>query len=132
MRKLTAVICGGKDQYGTWIEELPGVYGAGNTVEETQASLQEGLRLLLEDNDHVPDVLKSPYQLEFVFDTSGFLKFYSGFISFAGMKAITGINQKQLWNYANGYRKPNKDTALKILNSLNDFGKEIAQAQFRF
>ncbi|OAV75153.1 hypothetical protein Barb7_01252 [Bacteroidales bacterium Barb7] len=132
MNTLTAIITGGKDQYGSWIEGVPGAYGAGDTVEETKASLLEGLRLFVEENSEIPDVLKGDYEIEFAFDTSGFLKYYSSFISFAGMKAITGLNQKQLWNYANGYGKPNKATSQKILNSLHDFGKQIGQAQFRF
>ena len=118
---LKAVITGGKDQFGAWLEDVPGVYGAGDTVEETK-----------EVNEELPELLKGEYEIEFTFDVSGFLKYYSKFISFAGMKEITGVNQKQLWNYANGYRNPNKDTSEKILNSIHAFGKEFSQVQIRF
>lgn len=129
---LKAVITGGKDQFGAWLEDIPGIYGAGETVEETKESLLESLRLYKEENKELPDMLKGEYEIEYTFDVSGFLKHYSKIISFAGMKEITGINQKQLWNYANGYRNPNKDTSEKILNSIHALGKEFSQAQIRF
>ena len=129
---LKAVITGGKDQFGAWLEDVPGVYGAGDTVEETKENLLEGLELYKDVNEVLPELLKGEYEIEFTFDVSGFLKYYSKFISFAGMKEITGVNQKQLWNYANGYRNPNKDTSEKILNSIHAFGKEFSQVQIRF
>lgn len=129
---LKAVITGGKDQFGASLEDVPGVYGAGDTVEDTKENLLEGLKLYKEENEELPEQLKGEYEIEFTFDVSGFLKYYSKFISFAGMKEITGVNQKQLWNYANGYRNPNKDTSEKILNSIRAFGKEFSQVQIRF
>lgn len=129
---LKAVITGGKDQFGAWLEDVPGVYGAGVTVEETKESLQEGLKLYKEENIELPDQIKGEYEIEFTFDVSGFLKYYSKFVSFAGMKEITGVNQKQLWNYANGYRNPNKDTSERILNGFQAFGKQFSQVQIRF
>lgn len=129
---LKAVITGGRDQFGAWLEDVPGVYGAGITVDETKASLLEGIQLYKEENVEIPECLQGEYEIEFTFDVSGFLKFYSKIISFAGMKEITGVNQKQLWNYANGYRNPNKDTSEKILNSIHAFGKEFSQVQIRF
>ncbi|MDH6358424.1 type II toxin-antitoxin system HicB family antitoxin [Parabacteroides sp. PF5-9] len=132
IKKLKAVITGGKDQFGAWIEEVPGAYGAGETIEETKQNLLEGLNLYIEENENIPAVLKADYEIDFTFDTSGFLKYYSKYISFAGMKEITGINQKQLWSYANGYRNPSKETSEKILNSIQLFGEKLLQAQLRF
>lgn len=132
METLKAIITGGKDQFGSWIEGVPGAYGAGDTVEETKESLLEGLRLYIEENEEIPEVLKGNYNIVFVFDASGFLKYYSKYISFAGMKEITGINQKQLWSYAYGYRKPSKETAEKIYNSIHSFGEKLSQVQLCF
>ncbi|WP_085535759.1 type II toxin-antitoxin system HicB family antitoxin [Massilibacteroides vaginae] len=126
---LKAIITGGKDQFGVWIENVPGVYGAGDTVEETKNSLLEAIKLLKEEGDKL---FSEPYEIEFTFDTSGFLKYYSKYISFAGMKEITGINQKQLWSYAAGYRNPSKETSKKIFNSIQEFSKEIGKVHFSF
>lgn len=29
------------------------------------------------------------------------------------MESLTGVNQKQLWQYANGYKSPRKETSEK-------------------
>ena len=73
---LKAVITGGKDQFGAWLEDVPGVYGAGDTVEETKENLLEGLELYKEVNEELPELLKGEYEMELTFDVSGFLKYY--------------------------------------------------------
>ncbi|KAA6330158.1 hypothetical protein EZS27_021110 [termite gut metagenome] len=133
--KLKAIICGGKDDFGIFIkhpeiiEGFTGANGAGDTVEEAKKNLFECIDILIEENTISKDFLKEN-EIEFVFDISGFLKYYSNFISFAGMKAITGINQKQLWNYANGYRNPSKATSDKILKSVHSFGENLCKTHF--
>ncbi|MDR2970269.1 MAG: hypothetical protein LBV32_11805 [Tannerellaceae bacterium] len=128
---LNAVITGGKDQYGAWIEEVP-AFGAGDTLEDTKRNLLEGLRLYMEECGELPDILKGNYEIKYSFDTSGYLKYISNYISFSGLNKLTGINQKQLWSYANGYREPNKKTSEKIVNAINLFGNDISQVQLRF
>jgi hypothetical protein len=34
------------------------------------------------------------------------------------MESLTGVNQKQLWQYANGYKNPRKETAERIKKGL--------------
>ncbi|OAV75993.1 hypothetical protein Barb7_00357 [Bacteroidales bacterium Barb7] len=132
-RKLKAVISGGKDLYGVWIEDVKGIFSDGETLEQTKRNLQEAIQLHIqgEDEADIPEALRGEYEIEYTFDISGFLKYYSTFISFAAMKEITGIAQKQLWSYANGYRSPKKETSEKIINGVNAFCKELSQVQFR-
>lgn len=132
-KKLIAVITGGKNEYGALFKDDILAFGSGETVEEAKESLKEGLRLLLEeDPDNIPDILKGDYEIIFTFDVSGALKYYSGFMSYSGLSKVTGIHQKQLSNYANGFRKPNKETADKIQSSLHRFGNELSQVQITF
>lgn len=126
---LKAIITGGKEQFGVWVENLPGVYGAGDTLEEVKESLKDAIELFKETNE---DVLKGDYEIKFNFDTSGFLKYYSKFISFAAMKEITGVHQKQLWNYANHYRTPSRETSEKITEKIKAFAKDIGHVQITF
>lgn len=123
---LNAVITGGKDHFATWFKDVPGVYGAGDTVEKAKQSLFNGIELLGED---APDVLKGDFEIIFTFDLAGLLKYYSKFISFAGISELTGINQKTIWSYSIGYRNPKKETSEKILKALNALGKELSQVQ---
>lgn len=55
-----------KDQFGAWMEKVPGVYGAGDTAEEAKENLIEGLQLFMEaNNDHLPEELRTPFDLVF-------------------------------------------------------------------
>ncbi|OAV68172.1 hypothetical protein Barb6XT_01135 [Bacteroidales bacterium Barb6XT] len=127
VKKLKAIITGGKDQYGIWMESIPGIYGAGDTLEATKDNLAEAIQIYMEIRSDIPEELKGEYEIEYTFDTSGFLKYYSKYISFAAMKEITGIAQKQLWDYANGYRHPKKETSEKIVKSICSFGESVSQ-----
>ncbi|MBI4359851.1 MAG: type II toxin-antitoxin system HicB family antitoxin [Candidatus Jacksonbacteria bacterium] len=49
-REFTAVYQNRKGHYIAWIEEIPGVNAQGKTKQETSASLQEALSLILETN----------------------------------------------------------------------------------
>jgi hypothetical protein len=40
MEKLIVIICKGNDGYGTWIEDLPSVYGKEDTVENNRYKLK--------------------------------------------------------------------------------------------
>ena len=58
-------------------------------------------------------------------DVKSLLDFYSGIFSKAGLERITGINQKQLWHYASGNRKPRPEQAMKLENALHKLGEEL-------
>ncbi|MDL2220928.1 hypothetical protein LJC35_00055 [Parabacteroides sp. OttesenSCG-928-N08] len=131
-RVLNVVITGGKDDYGAWIEEAPEVCGAGATVDEVKQSIQEGLALFLEDKDHIPELLTGDMCFNYRFDISGYIKNLSEVISFAGLHKITGVNQKQLWDYANGYRRPNRTTAEKIVKGMDRYRDAMGSMQLRF
>jgi hypothetical protein len=45
---------------------------------------------------------------------------------------ITGIAQKQLWDYANGVRHPKPETSRKIEKGLRAFINEMNQVQLRY
>lgn len=50
MKKLRAIISKGPEDFGAWIENLPGVYGAGETVAEAKENLEAGLALYIKHN----------------------------------------------------------------------------------
>lgn len=133
-KTLTAIITGGKDDFGIFFQEDIPASGAGETVEEAKENFLEGIRLFIEMNDskNIPDVLKGEYEIVYSFDASGALKYYSNFMSYSGIQKLTGINQRQLSNYANGYRSPSKKTAEKILSGLHGFANELSQINIVF
>jgi hypothetical protein len=128
MEKVKAIITGGRDMYGVWIEGAH-IYSAGDTVEELKANLQEAIALYTEAGGKLPENMKGEYTIEYTFDISGVLRYYSEFIPFSALSRLSGVNNKQLWSYANGYRRPSLKTVEKIAGALHNFGKELYQVQ---
>jgi len=125
MEKLIVTICKGIDGYGAWIENLPGVYGEGDTVEATKQSIIRGLNLYLKHNKNLPDLLQKEYDMEYHLDIPSFLDYYSKIFSKPALEKITGINQKQWFHYTAGRSKPTKNTIKKIDDAVRHFAKEI-------
>ena len=115
MKKLIITICASKDSFGAYAENCEGIYGAGDTVAATRENIQEAIRLIKEYNspDQIPDILKGEYEIVYKYDTQSLLQYYSGILTNAALERLTGINQKQLWNYANGLSKPWKPRSVK-------------------
>ena len=78
-----------------------------------------------EDSEDYPAILDSEYKLMYKFDIQSLLCHYQRIFSFSALQFITGINQRQLWHYAAGRSKPRKQQAEKIVNSLNNLGREL-------
>jgi hypothetical protein len=79
----------------------------------------------LEYNEDVPAVLKGNPEIELIFDITGLVKYYSQFITLPAMENLTGVNQKQLWQYANGYKVPRKETSERIEKGLKQFARQL-------
>ena len=106
-----------------------GLNGQGNTIEEAK---NDFFSTYAELKDMYSEEGKefSELEFEFEYDISSFLNYYSGVLSKSGLEKITGINQKQLWHYSSGRRKPTKSTVEKIQLGLNNFSKELGQVHF--
>ena len=65
MRKLTAFISKGTKECSAWIEELPGVYGSGATIEEARTSLSKALELHKQRNPALSWLTDGIYQIEY-------------------------------------------------------------------
>ena len=128
-RHLHAVIETAETNYAAYVEEVGGVGVTGDTLAEVKKSLQEALDFLVEsceeDGDEVPEELQGPYVLDFRMDVKSFLQVYYGIFTKAGLERLTGINQKQLWHYANGKTVPRRAQVQKIENALHQLGEEL-------
>lgn len=125
MYKLRVVITGGKDQFGAWIDGYSFITSAGDTLDDAKKGIRESLDLMMDSDPELASVLGGR-ELDFIFDITGAIKYYRQFIDYPGMNKITGVHPKQLWSYANGYKQPRKETAQKIIENLNNFGKELS------
>jgi hypothetical protein len=79
----------------------------------------------LEDGDIIPEVFKGEYELEFRLSIEALLNAYSDIFTKAALSRITGINQRQLWHYASGMRKPRPMQRKRIESGLHRLGAEL-------
>ncbi|MBR4734920.1 MAG: type II toxin-antitoxin system HicB family antitoxin [Bacteroidales bacterium] len=129
MRTLHAVIERAEHNYSAYVEEVNGVCGVGDTLDEVKQSLEEGLLVLKEDclefGYIVPEALVGDYKLVFRMDTKSFLQMYCKIFTKSALERLTGINQKQLWHYANGISTPRPAQVQKIERALHKLGEEL-------
>ena len=130
MEKLIISVGASSNHFGAFAENCPGIYGAGNTVQEAKENVLEGLRLFVEQNKtHLPDILKGQYEIEYRFDVPSFLQYYSKIFTKPTLERITGINQKQFFHYTSGRRNPSKKTVEKIDHALYRLTEELSQVR---
>lgn len=127
MKKVKIIIEKSKDMFSAYAENVEGVYGGGDTVEEARQSVVDAIRLLKEHNkkENVPAVLRGEYQLVYKFDVESFLMYYRKIFTKSGLERLTGINQRQLQHYSSGLKKPRPEQARKIETALHKLGSEL-------
>ena len=126
---LKAIIETTPDNYSAYFENFDGVVATGSTISEIKRRLTEGIEVLIETckemGYEIPDEVKDGYTIEFKMDVKSLLSVYYGIFTKSGLERLTGINQKQLWHYANGITKPRKKQKEKIESALHRLGSEL-------
>ena len=119
----------GKDGYGVWFEELPHVFGFGETVEaaktDAKAALEGYIVALSKCNQPIPEILQGEYELVFQFDVEALLKYIDGTVTKTALAKAAGINPAQLSHYSSGLKKPRKQQREKIIAGLHKLGKDL-------
>jgi predicted RNase H-like HicB family nuclease len=131
MKQIKIIIEKTKDSYSAYAENVEGVYGAGDTPDEAKKSVEEGIRLLIENNEpkFIPAILKGDYELVYKFDTESLLNYFKGIFTNSALERITGINQRLLQHYASGLKKPRAAQNKKIETALHNLGSELLAIQ---
>ncbi len=126
-KKIKIIIERSIDSYSSYAENVPGIYGHGDTVEEAKQSALDAILLLKKYNKekNIPAVLKGEYEVVFKFDAESFLNFFNKIFTNAALERMTGINQKQLQHYASGLKKPRPAQVKKIESAMHSLGKEL-------
>ena len=129
MYNLKATIEVTENNYSAFIEDLDGIVATGSTIAEIKSNLLDALDDYIETCKKLgcglPAELNGDFSIEFKMDVKSLLTIYNGIFTKAGLERITGINQKQLWHYANGKSAPRRAQALKIENALHRLGNEL-------
>ena len=126
---LKAIIETTPNNYSAYFENFDGVVATGSTITEIKRRLTEGIEVMIETckemGYEIPDEVKDGYTIEFKMDVKSLLSVYYGIFTKSGLERLTGINQKQLWHYANGITKPRKKQKEKIESALHRLGNEL-------
>lgn len=119
------------DSFTSYAENVAGVYGHGDTVEEAKQSALEGLVLLKKYNEveTIPQILRGNYEVIFKFDAESFLNYYKKIFTNAALERMTGIHQKQFHHYASGLKKPRPAQIKKIETAIHTLGKELLSVE---
>ncbi|MEO5996322.1 MAG: hypothetical protein ABIN89_06330 [Chitinophagaceae bacterium] len=126
-KKIKILIERSNDSYSSYAENVPGIYGQGDTVEKAKQSALKGIDLLKKYNkdENIPALLKGDYEIVYKFDTESFLNFYKKIFTNAALERMTGINQKQFQHYASGLKKPRPAQVKKIETAMHSLAKEL-------
>lgn len=131
LQVLTINVSKTPDGYSASCDIIPGWIVAHNgNFESFEEYIRESIDFYIEcaqnDGDSYPDILSSPdLTIKYKFDIQSLLCHYQNIFSFSALQYITGVNQRQLWHYAAGRSKPRQKQAEKIVQALNQLGKEL-------
>lgn len=131
MKTIKIIIENSSDYFDAYAENCPGIYGAGKTAEEAKNNALKGLELFIENcsEKDLPAILKGDYDIVFKYDIRSLLNHYNKYFSNVALESITGINQKQLFHYASGLKKPREAQRKKIEEGLHKLAKELSAVE---
>ena len=127
MEKIIITVGASSDHFGAYAENCPGVYGAGDTIEEAKENVLKGLELFVNSREKkdLPKILQDKYTIEYQYDTQSFLNHYNRIFTNVALERITGINQKLLHHYSTGLKKPREKQRKRIESALHRLGNEL-------
>ena len=119
--------------YGASIDSLPGCIAVADTLGELRSMMDEAvqmhLALMRERKEPVPPEFKGGYELVYKMNTQGLLVAYDGVLTKAALSRITGINEKQLWHYSAGQKRPRLAQSRRIMQGLHKLGRELISVE---
>lgn len=127
--KLIINISASKDSFGAYAVNCEGIYAAGDSVKDVKQDVMDAIEIYKEitpESDWA-EPIKDGWPIEWQYDVQSLLMYYQGIFTNAALERLTGINQKQLWNYANGVSKPRKHAKEKIETALHNLGHELLE-----
>jgi len=129
MKQINVTLEMGKDGYGIWFDELPYVFGFGETVESAKIDAQNAIDsyivALNRSNTPIPEILQGEYELIFKFDVDALLKYIDGTVTKTALAKAANIHPTQLSHYSSGLKRPRTKQREKIIAGLHKIGKDL-------
>lgn len=104
--------------------------GVGDTIGEAKEDMLAQIEFYVEhckeEEKAYPNWLDDDYRFEYQLDVPSILQYYEGVITPAALGRLSGINPKQIWNYAHGKSKPRPAQLEKIQTGLRKLAAELS------
>ena len=110
---------------GQWKERS--LVTCGDTWEELQAMIVEMLNLVFEDLNFSYTI----EEIQFQYDLESFFDFYK-VINAKALSERIGMNQSLLAQYIKGIKKPSVSQTKRILQGVQQIGRELSEVRFLF
>ncbi|MGN6439772.1 MAG: hypothetical protein ACTHMM_24820 [Agriterribacter sp.] len=120
MKQIKIIIERSKNAYSAYAMNVEGVSGMGDTVAAAKKSAIESIEIQKNLGN-----FSGSYKVTYKFDMQSMLNYYKTIFSFAALERITGIDQKYLYHYSTGVKKPRPERRKKIEKSLHQLGAEL-------
>ncbi len=122
--KIEMIVEKTKTGYSAYAEKYP-LYTVGNTLNELKANMLEALNLYFEEQGKAI----TEADLKITLDLPQFFEFYN-VINAKALSERIGMNQSLLAQYIKGIKKPSANQTQKILQGVQQIGRELAEIRF--
>lgn len=110
--------------YSAYAEKYP-VYTVGATLEELKVNMLEALNLFFQEQGKT----LAETDLKIILDLPQFFEFYN-VINAKALSERIGMNQSLLAQYIKGIKKPSANQTQRILDGVQQIGRELAEIRF--
>lgn len=122
--KMEMIVERTKTGYSAYAEKYP-VYTVGTTLDELKANMLEALSLYFMEQGKII----TETDLKITLDLPQFFKFYN-VINAKALSERIGMNQSLLAQYIKGIKKPSANQTQRILEGVQQIGRELAEIRF--
>jgi predicted RNase H-like HicB family nuclease len=125
-KKVFVMIEKNEDGFHAHSTNVPAVNGYGGTVEECKKNVFEGIEVARTTGGKYNfNYKEGEYEVVFNFDIESLMENYKGVLTNAGFEKLTGINQRQMYQYAAGLKKPRAAQRKKITKGIHELANEL-------
>jgi len=122
MRKLKIIVEKTSTGYSAYADNYP-VYTTGNSVKDLTSNIEEALNFYFKENGEKAKVSKNNLQL--LFSIASFFELYP--INVKHFAERIGMNYTLLSQYVQGRKKPSEKQTEKIIEGLQEVGRELSE-----
>ena len=122
--KIKIIVEKTKTDYSAYAEKYP-VYTVGTTLDELKANMLEALNLYFKEQGKTI----TETDLKITLDLPQFFEFYN-VINAKALSERIGMNQSLLAQYIKGIKKPSPHQTQRILEGVQQIGRELAEIRF--